>query len=76
MNTSKSLQGKIALVTGVGRSAGIGASICREIAKNGGDIFFTYWRQYDKETHSEDTENDPANLAHELNQLCLRVENV
>ena len=76
MNTSKSLQGKIALVTGVGRNAGIGASICREIAKNGGDIFFTYWRQYDKETHSEDTENDPANLANELNQLGVRVESV
>ena len=49
----KPLQNKLALVTGVGRTAGIGAAICREIAKNGGDIFFTYWQHYDKETHSE-----------------------
>ena len=72
----KSLTGKIALITGVGRSAGIGAAICREIAKNGGDIFFTYWQQYDKETHSEDTNNDPAILTIELKNLGVRVGSV
>ena len=66
MNSTKPLQGRIALVTGVGRRAGIGAAICREIAKNGGDVFFTYWQQYDKETHSENSENDPAAIAAEL----------
>jgi 3-oxoacyl-[acyl-carrier protein] reductase len=69
----KSLTGKIALITGVGRSVGIGAAICREIAKNGGDVFYTYWKQYDKETHSEDTNNDPAILAGELKNLGVRV---
>jgi len=39
MDRAKPLQSKIALVTGVGRRAGIGAAICREIAKNGGDVF-------------------------------------
>ncbi len=72
----KSLKGKIALITGVGRSAGIGTAICREIAKNGGDIFFTYWKQYDKATHSEDTNNDPANLSNELKNLGVRVGSV
>ncbi len=72
----KSLQGKIALITGVGRSVGIGAAICREIANNGGDIFFTYWQQYDKETHSEDTNNDPAILAGELKNFGVRVGSV
>jgi 3-oxoacyl-[acyl-carrier protein] reductase len=67
------LQGKIALITGVGRSVGIGAAICREIARNGGDIFFTYWRPYDKETNSENTENDPATIAAELKQFGVRV---
>jgi len=76
INAPKSLQGKIALITGVGRSAGIGAAMCREIAKNGGDIFFTYWKQYDKETHSEDTNNDPAILASELEKLGVRVGSV
>lgn len=70
---NKSLQGKLALVTGVGRSGGIGAAICREIAKNGGDIFFTYWQPYDKETHSENTENDPVTITTELRQFGVRV---
>lgn len=76
MNMSKLLQTKIALVTGVGRSVGIGAAICREIAKNGGDIFFNYWHPYDKETHSENSENDPAAIAAELKQFGVRVGSV
>jgi 3-oxoacyl-[acyl-carrier protein] reductase len=70
------LQGRIALVTGVGRRAGIGAAICREIAKNGGHVFFSYWQQYDKETHSENSENDPAAIAAELRQFGVRVGSV
>lgn len=76
MNATKSLQGKITLITGVGRNAGIGAAVCREIAENGGDIFFTYWQQYDKETYSEDTDNDPIILTDELKNLGVRVGNV
>src|SRR5262245_47202083 len=68
-----SLEGKIALITGVGRSAGIGAAICRKIA-NSGDIFFAYWRPYDQETHSGNCQNDPANIAAELKQLGVRAE--
>jgi 3-oxoacyl-[acyl-carrier protein] reductase len=69
----KLLQNKLALVTGVGRKSGIGAAICREIAENGGDIFFTYWQPYDKETYSENSENDPATIAAELTQFGARV---
>lgn len=69
----KPLQNKLALVTGVGRTAGIGVAICREIAKNGGDIFFTYWQPYDKETHSENSENDPSTIVTELRQFGVRV---
>jgi 3-oxoacyl-[acyl-carrier protein] reductase len=76
MVSTKSLEGRIALVTGVGRRLGIGAAICREIAQSGGDVFFTYWRQYDKETHSDDCENDPAALAIELSQSGVRVGSV
>lgn len=75
MEISK-LNGKIALVTGAGRRVGLGAAICRAIAKNGGDIFFTYWHQYDKETHSENSKNDPTNLTEELKQLGVRVGSV
>ncbi|HEV8541213.1 MAG TPA: SDR family NAD(P)-dependent oxidoreductase [Verrucomicrobiae bacterium] len=73
MECTKPLEGRIALVTGTGRRAGIGAAICREIAKNGGDVFFTYWQQYDKETHPENSENDPAGMAAELSQFGVRV---
>jgi len=76
MEGTKPLQGRIALVTGVGRRAGIGAAICREIAKNGGDVFFTYWQQYDQETHSENSENDPAAIAIELSRFGVQVGSV
>jgi 3-oxoacyl-[acyl-carrier protein] reductase len=73
---AKPLQGGIALVTGVGRLGGIGAAICRAIAKNGCDIFFTYWRPYDKENHPENKENEPAAIARELSQLGVRVREI
>jgi len=76
VETRKSLKGKISLVTGAGRSAGIGAAICRHIAKNGGDVFLAYWHQYDRETHSGNCRNDPANIAAELKRLGVRAEGI
>lgn len=40
-------QRPVALVTGVGRRAGIGAAIVETLARDGWDIGFTYWRPYD-----------------------------
>lgn len=48
---SGKLKGKIALVTGASRSAGIGAAICKALAGEGADIFFTYWVGYDEQMH-------------------------
>ncbi|MFZ1735703.1 MAG: hypothetical protein WAU31_02095 [Candidatus Moraniibacteriota bacterium] len=72
MENSKPLQSKVSLVTGVGRSAGIGAAICREIAKNGGDIFFTYWHPYDQKNHPE-SNNDIEVITTELEQFGVKV---
>jgi len=38
----------VALVTGVGRTVGIGAGIARQLAASGWDIAFTYWTAYDE----------------------------
>jgi 3-oxoacyl-[acyl-carrier protein] reductase len=70
----KSLKGKIALITGVGRRVGIGAGICRQIAKQGGHIFLAYWRPYDLQLgYSENCQNDPVNIAAELKQFGVQV---
>lgn len=41
------LNGAIATITGVSHDRGIGAAICRELAKEGAAIFFTYWKSAD-----------------------------
>ncbi|MET7645145.1 SDR family oxidoreductase [Streptomyces sp. NPDC005426] len=38
----------LALITGVGRTIGIGAGIARQLASSGWDIAFTYWTPYDR----------------------------
>jgi len=38
----------VALITGVGRTVGIGAGIARTLAASGWDIAFTYWTAYDE----------------------------
>ncbi|MHC1762873.1 MAG: SDR family NAD(P)-dependent oxidoreductase [Verrucomicrobiia bacterium] len=77
MKNEKPLKGKLTLITGVGRSAGIGAAICRELAKHGGDIFFAYWRPYDLQMgYSDNSQDDPSEIAAELKQLGVRVESM
>jgi len=38
----------VALITGVGRTAGIGAGIATQLAMSGWDIAFSYWTAYDE----------------------------
>ncbi|MEV6344207.1 SDR family oxidoreductase [Actinoplanes sp. NPDC051851] len=48
MATLTSRSRPVALVTGVGRTVGIGAGIATRLAASGWDIAFTYWNPYDE----------------------------
>ena len=62
------LAGRAALVTGAGRARGIGAAIARALAAAGADVFFTYWRPYDRTMpwFTEADEHAPARLEAEV----------
>jgi 3-oxoacyl-[acyl-carrier protein] reductase len=70
------LKGKIALVTGVGRKEGIGAAVCLALAKQGADIFYTYWHQYDAEQFPETGSYNPADFVKELEALGVRAQSI
>ncbi len=59
------LHGRVALVTGAGRRTGIGAAICRELAKRGADVFFSH-------LEGEETEF----LLRELRNARIRAEDM
>ncbi|VXB93454.1 Uncharacterized oxidoreductase YjdA [Bacillus sp. 349Y] len=63
----------IALVTGVSRDKGIGAAICRILARDGMDIFFTHWGTYDGEDGCGKEEGFPSVFAKELEGLGVRT---
>lgn len=67
------LEGKIAIVTGASRLKGIGAAICRELAKNGCHIFFTYWTEYDKSMPWSMESTEPDRLKEELAETGIKV---
>lgn len=67
------LTGRIALVTGATRLAGIGTAVCRAFASAGADIAFTHWSPYDRESFGT-TASEPEALARELREQGVRVE--
>jgi 3-oxoacyl-[acyl-carrier protein] reductase len=70
---SRNLAGRIAVVTGASRSIGIGAAICRRLADQGADIFFTHWRPYDESMPWGADPDYPEKLKVELSGLGVRV---
>jgi 3-oxoacyl-[acyl-carrier protein] reductase len=58
------LRGRVAVVTGAGRCRGIGAAICKALAEEGADVFFTHWKEG----------NEPKSLLEELRGAGVRAE--
>ena len=74
MGVTTSLEGKTAVVTGVGRKKGIGAAICKELAKAGANIVFTYWNRYDESMFEELEKNEPMQIYEEIRQLGVQCD--
>lgn len=70
------LHGRIAIVTGASRHVGIGAAICRALAANGADIFFTHWSAFDRTLPWGADENGPNELQNELQRMGVRCESL
>lgn len=69
----KALQGKIAIVTGASRRIGIGSAICKALAEAGADIFFTYWRPYDRTMEWGEDRDWPQLLVQQLEEEGVRA---
>ncbi|MDO3411060.1 SDR family oxidoreductase [Saccharibacillus sp. CPCC 101409] len=68
------LSGKAAIVTAAGRAGGIGAAVCRALAAEGADLFFTHLYDYDKDIYPELADaNWPERFAEELRGSGVKV---
>ncbi|GLC89043.1 SDR family oxidoreductase [Lysinibacillus piscis] len=74
----KRLTNKIAIVTGASRVNGIGTAICRALASEGADIFFTHWSSYDAQMPYvvEKDANWSLQLMEEIRHLGVRCESM
>jgi 3-oxoacyl-[acyl-carrier protein] reductase len=68
--TTRELEGRTALVTGVSRRAGIGAAIARELAGAGARLVVSYYRAYDRAQAWGAEPDEPERLLRELRDIA------
>lgn len=68
------LTGRIALITGVSRRAGIGAAIVAALAEAGADIFTTWWRPYDATMSWGSRDEEAEGILTDARLLGVRAE--
>ncbi len=66
------LEKQTAIVTGVSRERGIGAAICRSLAKAGANVFFTSWHSYDAEIWGDEPDF-PEQFVTELRSFGIKA---
>jgi len=76
MTKMKRLDGRIAIVTGASRERGIGTAICRSLAHEGADIFFTHWGRYDESMEWGAEYHWPDQLARELRHSGVQASHL
>jgi 3-oxoacyl-[acyl-carrier protein] reductase len=73
---ARELGGKVALITGATRLAGIGAAICRRLAARGADVAFSHWAPYDAAFPWAGDPCEPEILAREIAGFGVRVASI
>lgn len=74
MSDRADLAGKVAIVTGVSRQAGIGAAIAQELVRAGAAVFVTHFREYDRRQKWGIAPGEPESILAGLGARAAGIE--